>query len=182
MRGEREREIRMRRCTVSISWIQIIIIVIISCNYLQAEASTFRRCFIAQSLCHAFCYTLCSSFGYTLLYMVMHTLIHTFSLSLAYILMRTLRCVFRHSLLYILIHTLLTFSCDLHLLYMFTVYILVLAYTLYCKRQIPGKQSPHVDSFVQFLSSKDGQKDAIVSINQDQWRSFVQFSKQVLSL
>ena len=112
----------------------------------------------------------------------MHTLIHTFSLSLAYILMRTLRCVFRHSLLYILIHTLLTFSCDLHVLYMFTVYILVLAYTLYCKRQIPGKQSPHVDGFVQFLGSKDGQKDAIVSINQDQWRSFVQFSKQVLSV
>jgi hypothetical protein len=42
--------------------------------------------------------------------------------------------------------------------------------------QIPGKKSPHVDSFVEYLNSKE----AILSVNQDQWKSFVQFSKQVL--
>lgn len=41
--------------------------------------------------------------------------------------------------------------------------------------QIPGKKSPHVDSFVEYLNSKE----AILSVNQDQWKSFVQFSKQV---
>jgi hypothetical protein len=131
------------------------------------KALTFRR-----SLCcskSVSCFLL-----HTVLFIWLHNLLCVFR--------HSLRCVFRHSLLYILIHTLRTLSSDAHLLYMFTVYILILAYTLYCKRQIPGKQSPHVDGFVQFLGSKDGQKDAIVSINQDQWRSFVQFSKQVLSL
>ena len=42
--------------------------------------------------------------------------------------------------------------------------------------QVPGKESPHIDSFVEFLNANE----KILSINQDQWKSFVQFSKQVL--
>jgi len=41
--------------------------------------------------------------------------------------------------------------------------------------QVPGKQSPHIATFVEYLNSKDN----ILSINGDQWKSFVQFSKQV---
>ena len=42
-------------------------------------------------------------------------------------------------------------------------------------KEVPGKQSPHIDSFVEFLSGNE----KILSINSDQWKSFVQFSKQV---
>ena len=42
-------------------------------------------------------------------------------------------------------------------------------------QQVPGKQSPHIETFVEYLKSKD----SILSVNQDQWKSFVQFSKQV---
>ena len=42
-------------------------------------------------------------------------------------------------------------------------------------KEVPGKTSPHIDMFVEFLK----EKDAILSINADQWKSFVQFSKQV---
>ena len=44
-------------------------------------------------------------------------------------------------------------------------------------KQVPGRESPHIDSFVDFLNASE----KILSINQDQWKSFVQFSKQVLS-
>ena len=42
-------------------------------------------------------------------------------------------------------------------------------------KQIPGRTSPHIDSFVEFLN----QNEKLLSINSDQWKSFVQFSKQV---
>lgn len=43
-------------------------------------------------------------------------------------------------------------------------------------KQVPGRESPHIDTFVDFLNANE----KILSINQDQWKSFVQFSKQVL--
>ena len=42
-------------------------------------------------------------------------------------------------------------------------------------KQVPLKQSPHIDTFVEFLNSQE----KILSVNSDQWKSFVQFSKQV---
>jgi len=42
-------------------------------------------------------------------------------------------------------------------------------------KQVPGRESPHIDTFVEFLNSND----KILSINQDQWKSFVLFSRQV---
>mmetsp|Transcript_55556 Transcript_55556/g.131926 ORF Transcript_55556/g.131926 Transcript_55556/m.131926 type:complete len:316 (+) Transcript_55556:215-1162(+) len=40
---------------------------------------------------------------------------------------------------------------------------------------VPGRTSPHVEGFLEFLQSSD----AILSLNLDQWKSFMQFSRDV---
>lgn len=40
---------------------------------------------------------------------------------------------------------------------------------------LPGRESPHIELFVRFLNTHD----KLVSINSDQWKGFLQFSREV---